>query len=171
MDNELKNSEDFIRERTAREGFSVPENYFDSVEDIFSTKLKEETLPKHDGFKTPENYFDTLEDIILDKVAPLKVTKVIPLRRRFIKMMPVAAAAIITLLIVFNRPADIEDPTPDEIANWFENDIYRISSDDISIAFEDVELDDDVVDTSIDIDDIETYLENIDTSSLLNEIN
>ncbi|MDT7833202.1 hypothetical protein RQM59_12465 [Flavobacteriaceae bacterium S356] len=171
MDNELKNSEDFIREKTTREGFSVPEHYFDSVEDIFSAKLKEEALPKQNGFKAPKDYFDTLEDRIIDKVVPSKVTKVIPLRRRFIKMMPVAAAAVIALLVIFNMPADIDDPTPDEIVNWFENDIYRISSDDISIAFEDVELDDDVVDTSIDIDDIETYLENIDTSSLLNEIN
>lgn len=171
MDNKLKNSEDFIREKTLDTGFSAPQNYFDGVEDGFSIRLLEETLPKKQGFKTPDSYFDALEGAILHKVKKPKTVKVIPFRRRFTKMIPVAAAAVIALLVVFNMPSDIEDPTPDEIANWFENDIYRISNDDISLAFEDIDLDEDVVDTTIDIDAIETYLENIDTSSLLNEIN
>jgi len=171
MDNELKNSEDFIRKKALNNGFSTPQNYFDSIEDAFSTRLREEMLPKKQGFKTPDTYFDTLEDAILAKVEKPKTVKVISFRRRFIKMIPVAAAAAIALLVVFNMPSDIEDPTPDEIANWFENDIYRISSDDISLAFEDIDLDEDPSDTSIDVDAIETYLENIDTSSLLNEIN
>lgn len=171
MDRELKNSEDFIRGKALHEGFSTPENYFDSVEDGFSAKLREATLPKEHGFAAPDAYFDSLEDTLLAKVEAPKEVKVISLRKRFLKIIPAAAAAAVALLIIFNAPKEIEDPTVEEIANWFENDIYRISSDDISLAFEDLEIDDDMVDSSINMDDIETYLENVDTSSILNEIN
>lgn len=170
MDKELKNSEDFIRSHATGEGFSTPENYFDSVEDIFSSKLKEASLPQVHGFNAPDSYFENLEDTILAKAAP-KTAKVISLRKRFVKIIPAAAAAAIALLIVFNIPKQIEEPTVEEIANWFENDINRISSDDISLAFEDLDIDDDIVDTSFNLDEIETYLEQVDTSSLLNEIN
>ncbi len=171
MDKELKNSENYISRHVSSKGFSAPENYFDSVEDTFSAKLKEASLPEGHGFNTPDSYFENLEDTILSQVITPEKGKIISLRRRFIRIIPAAAAAAIALLVVFNMPKEVEEPTLEEIANWFENDINRISSDDISLAFEDVDIDDDIIDTSFNTDEIETYLEEIDTSSLLNEIN
>lgn len=171
MDKELKNSEDFIRKHSSCEGFSTPENYFESIEDGFSTKLIEASLPKMHGFSAPDSYLEDLEDTLLSQVTTPNKGKVISLRKRFVKIIPAAAAAAIALLIVFNMPKEVEEPTLEEIANWFENDINRISSDDISLAFEDLDIDDDIIDTSFNTDEIETYLEEIDTSYLLNEIN
>lgn len=170
MDNELKNSEDFISKFASEEAnFSVPSNYFDSVEDTFSAKLSEEMLPNHHGFDVSDTYFNELEDVILSKVSIQP--KVISLRRRIIKMIPAAAAASIALFIALNFITFEKEVTVQEIENRFDNDIYRISSDDITLAFEDIDLSDEEADTSINIDDIENYLENIDTTSLLNEIN
>jgi hypothetical protein len=170
MDNELKNSEDFISRVASEEAsFSVPSNYFNSVEDTFSAKLSEETLPNNHGFGVTDTYFNELEDVILSKVT--KQPKVISLRRRIIKMIPATAAASVALFIALNFFTIEKEVTAQEIENWFDNDIYRISSDDITLAFEDIDLSDEEVDTSINIDDIENYLENIDTTTLLNEIN
>jgi hypothetical protein len=169
MDNELKNSEDFIRELTSKSGFSTPTDYFDQVEDRFSSKLREEALPKNHGFKVPDAYFNGLEDAILAKV--VKQPKVISLRKRIIKMIPAAAAASVALFLALNFISFEEEVTTQEIENWFKNDIYRISSDDITIAFEDIDLSDEESVSSLNMDEIENYLENIDTSPLLNETN
>lgn len=170
MDNELKNSEEYLRSKSLDAGFSAPESYFDSIEDAFSAKLREENLPKGHGYTAPDTYFEELEARIIDNVIQPKETKVIPLRRRVLQLIPAAAAAVIALMVVFNLQDNFEEVSTEEIANWFESDIYRITSDDLSLALEDLDLEDDVV-TSIDEDAIENYLENIDTTPLLDEIN
>ncbi|MFY0604869.1 MAG: hypothetical protein JXQ93_13095 [Flavobacteriaceae bacterium] len=173
MDNELKNSEDFIKGYTSKKsGFINPKDYFDSVEDTFSMKLREEILPKNHGFKTPNSYLDNLEDIVLSQVSIPKTPKVISLRKRIIRMIPAAAAASIALFIALTFVKFGGDSlTEDEIASWFESDIYRIPNDDITIAFEDIDLSDEETETFIGINEIENYLENVDTTPLLNEIN
>lgn len=170
MDNRLKNSEEYLRKNSLETGFSTPKDYFDSIENAFSAKLREEDLPDGHGFATPEMYFEGLEDRVLANVIEPKETKVISLRRKVLRFIPAAAAAAIALLVVFNMIDNTEEISTDEIASWFESDIYRITSDDLSLALEDVDLEDDVV-TSIEVDDIENYLQNIDTTPFLDEIN
>ena len=46
------------------QGFSVPENYFGSIENAVFAKIAETNLPKENGFTTPTNYFDTLDTSI-----------------------------------------------------------------------------------------------------------
>lgn len=58
-------------------GFKVPENYFNSIEDIIFEKLSFKILPKKNKkneFKTPNNYFNTIEDNVL---AELKIQKLL----------------------------------------------------------------------------------------------
>ncbi|NLP56935.1 hypothetical protein [Lutibacter sp. B1] len=52
-------------------GFTVPKNYFESIEvSVLNTisieNLQSKTLKP--SFKTPENYFDTFEDIVISKL-------------------------------------------------------------------------------------------------------
>lgn len=172
MDKRLKNSEDFIKKYASKQSaFSTPKDYFGSVEDTFSMKLREEKLPNNSGFKVPNLYFENLEDTILDRVQAPKTTKVISLRKKAFRLIPIAAAASVMLFIGLNFFNFEKEVTSEEIAVWFENDIYRISSDDISTVFEDIDLTDEETDSSIDINEIENYLESIDTTPLLNEIN
>lgn len=170
MENTLKNSENYIREKALKTGFLAPKGYFDSIEDTFSARLKEQELPNDHGFMVDDTYFDTLEQHIVSKV-PVRETKVISLRRGIIRMVPVAAAAVIALFIIFISPVTQDELTSEEIANWFDENIYRISYEDITFAFEDMDIEDEGLTDAIDIDDIENYLENIDTTPLLDEIN
>lgn len=54
-----------------KSGFKVPNDYFDGVEDVILSKIKEEEIENKidkDSFKTPDAYFDTIEDVVLAKL-------------------------------------------------------------------------------------------------------
>ena len=90
MNKELKNSEKFIHQVVGKEtGFSVPQNYFEEIEDNFSTHLFEEKNSKKITFEIPNNYFNTIEDkILLKVVVNKKPIKVISLKQRILKRVP-----------------------------------------------------------------------------------
>ena len=51
--------------------FDIPANYFDSIEDDVSAKIKSQELKKMSTdqiFETPEYYFDTIDDVIIAKL-------------------------------------------------------------------------------------------------------
>ncbi len=89
MDKELKNKIDFINQKTGKKtGFSIPENYFEEMEDNFFSSIATESLPKEDAFKTPSNYFETVENDILSKlnIETDKEVKVISLYKRVLNL-------------------------------------------------------------------------------------
>lgn len=54
-----------------KNGFEIPENYFETIEDGVLAKLKTAKFPtkiKLNAFNTPEKYFNTVEDIIITKL-------------------------------------------------------------------------------------------------------
>ncbi len=133
MKHEIKNSEEYLSSILGKEsGFSVPENYFNTIEDAFETKLTEEKFTREKGFSIPENYFSTIEDSIEAKLTEenftkekgfsipdsyfkdleddilAKVTstekeaKVISFKDRILKLIPIAAAASVVLFIGLN---------------------------------------------------------------------
>ena len=74
-------------------GFSIPKNYFGTVEDAVFKKLSEEKIDKNSAFKTPDNYFSTIEDRVFDNIKseekkmPFQFLKVIliPLKTMYLK--------------------------------------------------------------------------------------
>ncbi|QMU64531.1 MAG: hypothetical protein GKR88_09710 [Flavobacteriaceae bacterium] len=173
MSKELKNSEHFIKSTVCKDaGFSAPKNYFTTITDTFFVKLQEASFPDTYGFNTPTSYFKNVENSILNKTKNLKTSKVISLKRKVIKIIPAAVAASILLFITFHFFSFEKEPTNEEIAGWFENNIYRISSDDIYSVFEDIDVNEnEIPDPSIQLSELENYLEHKDITTLLNEIN
>ena len=53
-------------------GFSIPKNYFGTVEDAVFIKLLEDKLDKKTPFRTPKNYFSTIEDRVFDTIKSKK---------------------------------------------------------------------------------------------------
>ena len=159
-------------------GFTTPQNYFNEVEDNFFTKVFESKLPKQSGFDVPTNYFEKIEDTILNKVATSKKeAKIISLRDRLRKIIPIAAAASVVIFISINfffkstNTVTLEDISTTEIENWYENGYGEINNNDIVLNFDDADFnDDELLISSIDEIDIENYLDNIDPSILENEI-
>ena len=179
MENELQDSLDYINKKTGKEsGFSVPSNYFETLEDSFSIQLKEENFPKRKGFETPDSYFDNIEDIILAKVSSTKKeVKVISLKERVFKMIPMAAAASIILFIglnsfIFNKTEEnpFDKLADSDVENWISNNINLINDNDFALTYTDIDFDEsEMIPNSISNDELENYLSNQDNISLILE--
>ena len=166
---DLKLSEDI------KTGFAVPENYFKGIENDFSLNLIEKKLPKNNVFEIPKTYFEEFDHHIIEKIKPKK-GKIINFKK--IKLIPVAAT--IALIIFFGTNFFLNN-TPElssnEIVNWVDMNINTISSDDIAIAFTDINFDDidpyftikseDIIESLINSDDIDFLIEDAN----INEIN
>ena len=177
MNNEIKNSENFIYQKVGKEsGFKVSKNYFETIEDNFAIRLFEENINQHPGFETPEGYFDTLEDSLLRKVN-IK-SKVISLRQKLIQIIPLAAVASVLLFIGINSfqfesttALSFENITDDAIENWLENNSSSIHTEDIATIVSEVELlDNDFAFTDITDDTIENYLYSSEDATVIQEL-
>lgn len=180
MSNNNKNIEDYLSNNFKDENpFSVPENYFESVEDTVLSKIIEEQLPGEITYNVPENYFDIVEDSLFTKLdLQKKNVKVISLKDRLLKIIPAAAAACIIIFVGLNyfsvsNSNNLDSISNDEIEIWI-NENYNEYSTSHSIEFVDADftessniLEDD---SSLNEDDILEYLNSIDNSSLLTEI-
>ena len=152
-------------------GFSVPKGYFDSVEEIFSSKLTEETFPNENGFKIPEDYLNTIEDKIISQLDFPKKGKVISLRKRIIRFMPAAAVITIFLFLGINFMFTTEtELTSDEIDLWFDDNINSISNEELFAAYDNFDLDDSkLVDNIINQENIDSFVNENDAYLLLQE--
>lgn len=54
--------------KSTKQGYKLPEGYFDSVEDAVFSKLSSASFPEKEGFSTPTSYFDKIEDKIVRKL-------------------------------------------------------------------------------------------------------
>ncbi|WP_303316022.1 hypothetical protein Q4Q34_13210 [Flavivirga abyssicola] len=94
-------------------GFKVPDDYFNTLEDVILSDIKLNKMSKDSGFKLPEDYFNNLEDTIIDKVSTKPPAKVIPLfRKKTIIYLSGIAAAI---LLLFNLSFPEEKPAFDSL--------------------------------------------------------
>ncbi|WP_339658794.1 hypothetical protein [uncultured Polaribacter sp.] len=177
MKTEIKNSVNYISKKTGKNtGFSTPTDYFNTLEDVISTKLIEENLSKENSFKVPDNYFSNLENKILENVTPpIKETKIISLKNNILKLIPFAAAASLLLFIglnsfVFNTDEEITiDSLSDaDLDYWLDSN--TLNTNDIAFVLEDDILEvGDFYFSTIKDETIEDYINSIDNTALINE--
>ena len=178
MEQEINKSEAFLKSVLQNStGFSVPKDYFDTAEDRFSSFLIEKELPEETGFFVPENYFQTVEKSILKKTGFKKEVKVISLKSKFLKYIPVAAVASIALFLSINYFTssnyseinfDLLERT--DIENWIVENSNELSDKDfITLLHNEISNENDFALTDLQSDAIEEYIINIEESSLLNE--
>ena len=118
-------------------GFSVPKDYFGTVDDVVFLKLTEDKFDKKYPFKTPEDYFSTIEDRVFESIKHQEKenvyvtpkgyfdtvedkvferlqteTKVIDFKTRFVKtFLPIAAAASLLLFVTLQLLNNSTDNT------------------------------------------------------------
>lgn len=160
-------------------GFSVPTNYFDSVEDQFFADLATNQFPKETGHQVPSNYFSTVEERLFSQLEfAEKEVKVISLRTRMLRYIPTAAAASVLLFFGLNyltltNTNIFENISSTEIENWISEDYLTLNPESFSAQFVDADfteaslLEDDL---SLTDDEIFDYLNTIDNTVLLTEI-
>lgn len=175
MERDLENSIQFIKSKVDKtSGFETPTNHLDNLEDKLFMKLFEEKLPSNTGFSAPESYFENIEESVLLKIKPVKV---ISLKQRILKSIPIAAAASVLLFIglnvfVFNSSAelDLDNINDSDIEYWMNNN--DISYNDVALVLEDeITLDNEFSMATIKDESIEDYMNSIDESSFIYEIN
>ena len=178
MEQEINKSEAFLKSVLQNSaGFSVPKDYFDTAEDRFSSFLIEKELPEETGFFVPENYFQTVEKSILKKTGFKKEVKVISLKSKFLKYIPVAAVASIALFLSINYFTSSNDSEINfdllertDIENWIVENSNELSDKDfVAILHSEISNENDFAITDLQSDAIEEYIINIEESSLLNE--
>lgn len=178
MEQKIKNSEAYLNSVLGKEsGFSIPENYFNSVEKNIELKFSEEKLVKETGFKMPDSYFTNLEDSILAKVSSEeKETKIISFKERVLKLIPLAAAASVILFIglnsfVFNKTDELtlDSLSDNDIEYWLDS--KTLNTIDIAIVLnDDLLAENDFSFTTLEDENIEDYMNSIDNTSILNEL-
>lgn len=176
MNEKLKHTINFINQKAGKNcGFSVPQNYFEEVEEKINTSVFIDSLPKEKAFNTPDDYFDTIEAQIQSRLATEQTTetKVISLRKRVLQYIPVAAAASVLLFIGINyfssQKITFEDITITDIEYWYENGYGDIDNSELAATLNTSELDEDIL-ASISDEILEDYLSSVDTPTLINEI-
>ncbi|WP_439130517.1 hypothetical protein [Polaribacter sp.] len=179
MENEIKHSENFIKNKVGKKPFfDVPTDYFDTIEFDVSAKITEDNFDKTTAFKVPKDYFKNLEQEILANInIDKKSTKVITFRERLFKVIPYAAAASIALFIslnsfVFNinNELNFENISDAEIEYWLNEN--TINTSEIITILEDEILDETAFSfANLNDKSIEDYINSIDNTSLLNELN
>ena len=158
MREKSKNNKYLKLTQNIKTGFTIPEGYFNSIENLFFSNSIEKCLPKKDGFNTPENYFNKLDNQILIKLRNSKKGKLIKIK--MLQLVPIAATIAIFLFIGINFVyTENSELSSDEITNWFETNINTISYDDITAFYGDANFDDiELLEHIINEDIIKTYI-------------
>ncbi|WP_299063308.1 hypothetical protein [uncultured Polaribacter sp.] len=179
MENKIKNSETYINSVFGKKtGFSAPKNYFNDLEEHLETKLSEDNFAKESGFSAPDRYFKNLEKDILTKVkSTKKVTKVISFKERFLKMMPIIAAASVILFIALNsfvfsnkNKITIDALSDTDIEYWLDSNTFN-TNDIAAVLQDDILIENDFYFTTLEDENIEDYINSIDNTLLLSELN
>lgn len=136
MKPESEHSEQFIKNLKVKEGFIVPENYFEELENRLQAISAEpgfELEGIKGGFIVSESYFDNLESRILKKVP--EQAKTIPMYQRGIFRISLAIAAtllLVSMLFLFETKkqggstAKIAEPTENEVIEYLNKEGYQI---------------------------------------------
>ena len=177
MNNDNKNINDYLNNIPKdKNQFSVPENYFNSIEDSVLSKIIEEQLPGELNYNVPDNYFENFEDILFSNSEfSKKEVKVISLKSKILKFIPTAAAASMLLFVglnYFTVAKSNNSITSDDLELWIDES-YNDYSTSNSIEFVDTDFTDSTIledDSSFEDEDILEYFNTIDNSSLLTEI-
>ncbi|WP_299136041.1 hypothetical protein [uncultured Tenacibaculum sp.] len=184
MNNNIKDSIKYITNQTNKvNGFTVPENYFEKIEQKILVDSNPALSKKH-PFKTPDNYFEDLENSIINKITNIEKqpkSKVISIYKKTIQLIPTAVAACVLIFLSYtyfnfnttNEIIDFNNITTADIEEWYENGYINTTEEDLSLAINstNLNLEEDII-TSIELnnDNIEEYLNTIENSTIFNEI-
>ena len=179
MNTDTKHSEDYLNSIFKnKDPFKTPAAYFRDIEDRMLSQLREEQLPNEHSYVVPSNYFEEFEvRLLAHSELSQRKPKVIPLKSRILRFMPVASAACVVLFIGFNyifttTETSIETISSEALELWFYENTLDVNSEDlfefVDADFTEHDLLED--DNSISDEDIVAYLETMSDSSLLTAI-
>lgn len=154
-------------------GFTVPEGYFDTLEDqLLSPQSATNLAPpsKQAVFSVPEGYFECLEKEVLKK-AGIQPRPVLTHRNPGKMWWAMAAAAAVLISFLINVETldnnDFTALTSDEIEAWFSEEQTEIETDYLASLFDEDSLDNHRVLSDVSDEEVIDYLGEQDLDKLL----
>ncbi len=163
-----------------KEGFKIPEGYFEGLSEEIMSKLDAGSLdlPKSDGFTAPDGYFDSLGKEVLAKeqTDEIRVIRLKPYKKLFFAAASVAAAVVLIFGWQWqsSQSVDFGDIASGELQAYFEDNSTGLTSYEIAevLPIEDLELDD-ILESNLNdeniVDYLEATIEDIDELNLNND--
>ena len=153
-------------------GFKVPDDYFNTLEDVTLSEIKLKKMSSDSGFKLPEDYFNTLEATITNKISTKAPTKVIPLFRKRILIYISSTAAVVLLLFnlsIFKNKPTFESLDFETVENYIMNE--NIGSYEIAALLSEEDLlEEYFIEYQIEEETIEAYiLDHLDVEDIILE--
>lgn len=148
-------------------GFKIPDNYFEGLEEQLMSKITSDTLPKTVGFKMPDNYLETIESDVLSKINK-RETKVIKLftKKTFVTVSSIAAAIVLLFgLTWFTKAPTLGQLDNTTISNYV---IDEIDDTDLSLFIDNYELSQTNY-INYDLIAIEDYIDTTDLNTIYQE--
>lgn len=155
----MKEEKDILSNLKKTDQPSVPNGFFESFSDQLMSKIETdsllESLPKTNKPAVPEGYFETFSDKLMEKLpataAPVKKTKIIPLR---IMLAVASVAAVLTFVVLTTKqneqPILAETETSTEIVI---DELADEDYDDYLAYIDESTIVDYIVENDLDIDD------------------
>lgn len=165
-----------MKEKKHKEGFNLPNDYFEEFENRLFNKINSDILPKDTGFKVPEGYFKKLDNKITTKVANAnnhpKVISIVS-RKTLLYAVSIAACAILifSLINLNNEELTMNDLDFSSIETYIEEGNIEITNNDLVSLLTEEDLNNIIIEENLIPEElIEEYLlDNIDDTSILIE--
>lgn len=153
-------------------GFKMPEGYLENFESSLKSKLGISEIPNKNGFKVPETYFDSINGKSFISEISKNETKVIDLRKIAFIGISIAACLAVIFTFTFNQHSQsLENIAMTNIEDYISSDNISISLDDITAEISDDEIEilenEDVLFQETTLEDY--LLETIDAYTIINE--
>lgn len=180
-------------------GFSIPKNYFDTIEEIVFSEIKLDTVNSSDknSFKVPDAYFNTVEDNVLGqlnleklnsnadiptdyfetfedrvfkKLKPVKKKiKIISFTKYFAPIAIAASIAIIFTLNLNSKPVTFESLATSDIEEFIDYGFIDIDTQTLASTFSDIEFETDELNYYLTNNEALDYLSDEDLETIIYE--
>ena len=148
--------------------FNLPDQYFESIEDIIIAKLKAAALENNKSRSIPSAYFDTVEDAVLNKLTKKKVIFSIKNITKYV--VPITIAASLLLFIILNNTDNtvtFDSISTLDIENSIENGFINIDAENLATIFPDIDFNEDDFHASFTDDEVLEYLNSEDLDEII----
>jgi len=160
-----------------KEGFTVPDGYFEGLNKRLQGRLDEDdlVLPKEDGFAVPDGYFDSLQDKLNSRLGEAEESRVIklnPWKKYYLVAASVAALIVIVIGFRLGQPEEFtfSDLANAELESYLNENDLGLTSYEIAevLPVEEIEVND-ILDNDLNEENIIDYLdENVEDLYELN---
>lgn len=150
--------------------FITPSDYFDTVDTFVISRLKAEEALFEEENSIPENYFDTIEDRVFETIQSKKKTIKLKLITKYLAPIAIAASFLfIFILNTTNKTVTFDSLATADIEQFIDYELIDIDTQTLVDTYASVDLENEELSNSISDNDVLEYLYEEDLESIIYE--